>query len=287
MKLRIFSSLFVIGVLALGAGGCATVQEESDPLNPRSAPPRLYVGPVGGYNYAVHTGEFASIPNNVNNSPVPCPIFDGGTNNGFYAGMTMEYLIGNRAVTGEDPVSSIIGKLVYNSLPGYFDIEGLPYKVVDANGQPVNTEVKHVNNVTYQTIDLDLLYKLNLFGTSFGVVAGPTIGFAMGTAQQDQRFELVSPLNARFEEDPQAASKGLKYSADGRTITISEGDLPNASGFRLGIKAGVQYEMPLFGSTRYNLIPHVFYNFGITKLTSAENWRVNALQAGVDFRFAL
>lgn len=290
MKLHSLFSAFALGILAFGASTGFAQEEEPDPLNPQAAKPRIYVGPVFGYNRAMHTGEFASIPPDVSQpgatNPVPCPIFNGGTNNGFYAGATIEYLLGKRAATGEDPVSSIIAKLVYNSLPGSFEIGGNDYKVVDAAGTPVTTTVKHVSEVKYQTIDLDLLYKLNLFGTSFGVVAGPTIGFALGTAQQEQSFELIDPINAQFEPDPEAQRKNLKYSNDFRKITIRDGDLPGASGLRVGLKAGVQYEQPLFAN-RLNLVPHIFYNFGITKLTSAENWRVNALQAGVDLRFAL
>jgi hypothetical protein len=33
-------------------------------------------------------------------------------------------------------------------------------------------------------------------------------------------------------------------------------------------------------------MPGMFYNFAITKVTSRENWRANALQLGVDFRTA-
>ncbi|MES2765646.1 MAG: hypothetical protein V4642_07255 [Bacteroidota bacterium] len=283
MKLRTLFSIFASGIFAFSAvASFAQDDDLSDPLNPKAAPPRIYIGPVAGYNRAIHTGKFASIPNSVNNSPVPCPIFDGGSKNGFYVGGTMEYLLGNP----KDAVSSIIGKLVYNYLPGSFAITGLPYNVVDPNGRPVSTTVQHVDEVNYQTIDLELLYKLNLFGSSFGVVAGPTMGMSLGKATHLQQFELVQPTNATFEVDPEAEAKHLKYSDDKRTITISDGELPNAETLRAAIKAGVQYEiLNLFGSRRFILAPHVFYNFGITKLTSAENWRVNAFQTGVDLRY--
>lgn len=284
MKLKGLFSIFALGVFALGAAtGSAQGDEEYDtPLDPRKAPPRIYIGPVGGYNYSVHTGEFASIPGNIAGNAIPCPVFQGGTNNGFYAGGTVEYLLGNP----KDAVSSIIGKLVYNNMPGNFELDGTPYQVVGPNGAPVNTTVQHVNEVKYHTIDLDILYKLNLFGTSFGVVGGLTGGYSLGTAQHDQRFQLIDPISAQFVPDPDAAAKGLTYSSDFRTITISQGDLPNTNAVRVGIKAGVQYELPLFGN-KFNLVPHAFYNFGITKLTNAENWRVNAFQTGVDLRFAI
>jgi hypothetical protein len=51
----------------------------------------------------------------------------------------------------------------------------------------------------------------------------------------------------------------------------------------VGIKAGLQYELTL---GRWRVMPGMFYNFAITKVTSRENWRANALQLGVDFRTA-
>jgi hypothetical protein len=34
------------------------------------------------------------------------------------------------------------------------------------------------------------------------------------------------------------------------------------------------------------IVPAVFYNFGVTNLNSDFDWRVNALQIGVDLRFS-
>lgn len=280
MKLRPISSIFAISIFMLGAA-TGSGQDGANPLEPEKAPTRIYIGPVGGYNRSMHTGEFQSIPPELNNDNlVPCPVFNGGTNNGFYVGGTMEYILGNP----KDAVSSIVGKIVFNSLPASFDVPGIPYPVVnEETGEPVSTTVQHVSEVRYQTIDADFLYKLNLFDSKFGVIAGPTIGFALGAAQQEQRFELLEPTSATFKP---LNNPDLKYSNNNRTITVRDGDLPNASGFRLGIKAGVQYEQPLFRN-KFFLVPHIFYNFGVTKLTSAESWRVNAIQTGVDLRFAL
>jgi hypothetical protein len=35
------------------------------------------------------------------------------------------------------------------------------------------------------------------------------------------------------------------------------------------------------------IVPAMYYNFGVTNLSSQESWRVNALQVGVDLRWAV
>jgi len=78
---------------------------------------------------------------------------------------------------------------------------------------------------------------------------------------------------------------GYQSTDNDRTIIIKEGDIPESNAFRFGVKAGVQYEIITAGRTY--IVPAIYYNFGITNLSSRENWRVNSLQMGVDIRFAL
>jgi hypothetical protein len=106
-------------------------------------------------------------------------------------------------------------------------------------------------------------------------------------ATLQQRYELVEPefvdiggrrYYVQFEPDP-----NYRYENNGRTIIIRDGDIEERTGLRAGIKAGLQYELTL---GRWRVMPGMFYNFAITKVTSRENWRANALQLGVDFRTA-
>ena len=138
--------------------------------------------------------------------------------------------------------------------------------------------------IKYQTVDLELMYKLNLFNSNFGIIVGPTVGLVVGSSKE-QRMELVSPLNAVFDSSVVAQQgKPIKYVNNNRGIITYEGDIEDRQAIRVAVKAGVQYELPI---GRVLLVPSVNYNFGITEVSPTDNLRINALQAGVDLRFAL
>jgi len=262
----------VIVLLATVAGGELLAQQElANPLVPAKGRPRVYVGPVVGYNRSLHSSGFQSVAGDV-----LCPVFETGTGNGYYVGGSFEYLLGSP----KDSKSSIIAKVLYNYIPAGYEEDGDRLPSLDANGDVVYSTVRHVATIKYSTIDLEVLYKLNLFDSYFGVVVGPCVGMVIGS-EREQRMELVEPLNAVF--DPSLAP-GAIYTDNGRTIITNQDDLPGHNPIRVGIKAGIQYEIPI---GRVLLVPHAFYNYGITEVSSDDNLRINALQFGVDLRFAL
>lgn len=270
-----------LGILAVWA------QQEPSPLAPEVVPPRIFIGPAAGYNRSFHTANIASFA-----TQTECPVFERGSANGFFLGATAEYMLGDPRTSR----SSVIMRIVFNNLPVSFDVAGDNYPsrltaTIDGRDTQIviNTSTRHVSEISYYTLDAELLYRLDIGELPVGVVVGPTFGFPIrGTFQQ--RYELTSPdyvdiagrryipVFARDTTDPT-----LRYTNNDRTIIVKDGDIEQRSGFRLGIKAGVQYELAV---GRWRVLPGIFYNFGITKVTSRENWRVNALQMGVDFRTA-
>lgn len=248
-------------------------RELADPLRPAAAGPRIYIGPVGGYNRSLHSSGFQSVAGDV-----LCPDFESGNANGYYFGFSGEYLLGKP----KDSKSSIIARIVFNSLPASYTVPGDKLPSIDEANQIVYSTVQHVASVKYETVDLELIYKLNLFNTNFGIVVGPTVGIPIN-AKIEQRMELVEPLNATFQ--PGLGGEGAVYLNGGRAIlTRPESDIEDRSGIRIAVKAGVQYEIPI---GRLVLVPCMYYNFGITEVSPANNLRINALQAGVDLRFAI
>jgi len=248
-------------------------QELANPLIPAKARPRIYVGPVVGYNRSLHSSGFQSIAGDV-----LCPDFTSGTDNGYYFGFSGEYLLGKP----QDSRSSIIARIVYNYLPANYSEVGDNLPSLDPNSVVVFSSVRHVAEIKYSTLDLELIYKLNLFSSSFGVVVGPTIGFVLNSARE-QRLELVSPDNATFDKDAPGVPPGEYINGD-RAIITGRDNIDDKSSIRLAVKAGVQYEL---SAGRILLVPCVYYNFGITEVSPSANLRVNALQAGIDIRFAL
>lgn len=248
-------------------------QELANPLIPAKSSPRIYVGPVMGYNRSLHSSGFESI-----SGDVLCPTFTTGTANGYYFGGSIEYLLGKP----KDSKSSIIARAVYNFMPAGYTQPGDRLPSLDEKGEVVYSTVRHVAEIKYSTIDIEAVYKLNLFNSSFGVVIGPTVGFVMNVTRQ-QRMELIEPLNATF--DPSLFPPGtVEYINNGRGIITGNDNIPGHSTLRVAVKAGAQYELPI---GRLLLVPCVYYNFGITEVSANDNLRVNALQMGVDLRFAL
>jgi hypothetical protein len=270
---RLFIAVFLLTTVAGGELLSQQVgQELANPLVPAQRRPRVYVGPVVGYNRALHSSGFQSVAGDV-----LCPTFETGSGNGFYAGGSFEYLLGSPTASR----SSIIVKALYDYMPAYYEVPGDQLPSLGPDGSVVNSTVRHVAEVKYTTVALEGLYKLNLFDSYFGVVVGPTVGLVI-SADREQRMELVEPLNAVF--DPALVGPDVEYINNGRAIITRRDDLPEKNGIRVGIKAGVQYELPI---GRLLFVPHIFYNYGITEVSPTDNLRINALQMGVDLRFAL
>lgn len=263
----------VLAAFLLSASSLLAQQEigaRATPLQPARRAPRIYVGPVGGYNNSLHSSSFQSV-----SGDVLCPTFTGGTQNGYYVGLSFEYLLGKP----RESKSSIIARAVYNTFPAFFSQGGDILPSTDtATGNVVFSEVEHTADISYSTFDIELIYKLNLFNSNFGIVIGPTVGF-VADVQRVQRMNLIKPDNAVFKEKP-----GTEYENFGRTAITARDQIPGHSALRLAIKAGVQYEITV---GRVLVVPCAYYNFGVTKLSDADNLRVNALQVGVDVRFAL
>ncbi|MCS7176198.1 MAG: hypothetical protein NZ960_01010 [Candidatus Kapabacteria bacterium] len=271
----------------LVASIAAFAQLEPSPLAPEIVPPRIFIGPAAGYNRSFHTANIASFA-----TQAECPVFERGSANGFFLGVTAEYILGDPRTSR----SSVIMRLMFDNLPTRFEVTGgaypsrLPVMIAGRDTHViVNTATRHVAEVSYYTFNAELLYRLDIGGLPVGIVVGPTIGLPVrGTFQQ--RYELTSPNYVEIEGRRyipvfvrDTTDPGLRYTNNDRTIIVRDGDIEERSSLRLGAKAGVQYELT-FG--RWRVIPGIYYNFGITKVTSRENWRVNAIQAGVDFRTA-
>ncbi len=270
---------------------CATIQltaqQEENPLMPHQERRPIFLGPVFGYNRSMHSVSLKTYPdaNNVNNDP--CPTFENGNDNGFFVGLTYEHLLGDY----KNSNSSIIARVMYQTMPAYLEIGGKRYpQVVDvvdpgtglSTEQTIYSTILNTNQVKYDLVTLDVVYKINPFeGITLGFTIGPTFDFAL-TKTLDQRVLLVEPRNAQFKV-PDTIPVGMRYINNNRTLVIKEGDIPNSSSIRFGIKVGAQYEI-LMGA--FYFVPGIAYNFGVTNLSSDQSWRVSALQIGLDIRYA-
>lgn len=260
-----------------------------DPLAPKKDTKKFFVGPIAGYNRVMHSTDRSTFQD----GNIPCPKFENGSANGFFVGGSIEFLLGS----AKNSKASIIGRAMYSTLPSFFEVQGEDLPTVinvqqsDGSYKPEQriTSINYLNDVSYNTLAFDVLVKYNVLPISdklqLGVIAGPTVDLVM-TSTEENRMTLVEPQNAQLVKQPQSVldAKGWAYSADSRTLYFSKGDIPNSSSVRVGLKFGAQLEYNMEGLI---IVPNVMYNFGLTNISSSIDWRVSALQIGVDVRFAI
>jgi hypothetical protein len=256
----------------LSAYSVVISQDAENPLDPGAKPKRIYIGPAAGVNITGNGGSFSSL-----NGEQNCPQFTAGNAIGFYLGLTAEYMLGEDANSN----SSIIARILYDNMPIFFTEAGADYPAQYPNGQVVNTSTSHDVQISYPMITTEIMYKINPFGNLFGFTVGPTFGIPIG-GNQEERFNLVDPPEAQFIRDPNIDP--ANYINFDRTLIVYNDAIRNSNPFRLGLKIGAHLEI---SQGKMLIVPNVNYNFGITTVSSTDAWRINALQAGVDVRFAL
>jgi hypothetical protein len=243
----------------------------ANPLDPPAYQSQVLVGPVVGGNRNYHTGGFRTI------DEPGCPTFDQGSGWGYLAGISAEYLPNLRSTW------SVIPRVTYEERPGTF-VQHLPdVKVAPVGtGEPIDQSVDVASAVMYRMVAAELMYKrefAQLLNVRFAVEAGP-VGAVVLSGRNIQTENLVDPENARFINP-----RGLPTEADGRKLVLYNGDIPGRSGFRLSLKAGIQAEIPLFRNGWY-MTPGIYYDYGVTDVTSSENWKLNSMLFSVDLRRA-
>ena len=278
MKRKLTLILFLLGIILISNDAMAqrgVITEFATPLDPSAKPTPLYVGPAAGVNIMGHNMNVKHL--DFVGQPL-CPDFVDAAGLGFYAGLTMEYLIGDVATSN----SSVIVRAMYNTYPGSVTVDGdnLPVAVENSSDY-LNTVTEHSLDINSSAVTLEAMYKFNpIQGMGLGLVAGPVFDYHLSKTWT-QKFMLVSPNNVAFEP-----VEGYVYADNNRTILIKDNqEIENASSIRIGLKAGLQYEI-LLGSKFY-VVPSVCYNFGITSFNSDYDWRISPLQIGVDARYAL
>jgi len=278
MKVRLLTLAFAI--LFLTTFSSSNAQEgAANPLEPAPDASAIFIGPVFGFNNSLHSVNLASFADAIN-KPL-CPFFEDGSASGFYAGLSAEFFLGE-VVNSQH---SIIVRALYSTLPVNMERDGDVYPSLVGEGdqqQIVESSTRHDIEVDYNVLSAEVMYNYKViprFG--LGITGGLTFDIPM-TKTIYQTYNLIQPLNFQFKR---VDGMGYTYTNNDRTIIVKDGDIDDASGFRMGLKFGLQYDIHFAGG--FYVVPAAYYNFGITDLTSAEDWRVDAIQIGVDIRFGI
>ncbi len=250
--------------------------DEDSPLKFKSNKVPYFFGLIGGVNQAMHQAEIATFADDDY-----CPFFENSSGIGFFGGAFVWIPIGDV----KDSKHSIYVRATYNTFPSEFQKSGftneaLVYSEGSDNAEVVRFTTDHTLDVTYNIFSIELLYKYIVI-PNIGICVGPTFDFPV-TKTSIQRLRIIDPANVSFiVPDPPK----YRYEDGNRTIIVNDGDIPETESFRLAIKLGVQYE--IITGTGFDIIPGLFYNFGVTKVSKSDDWRINAFQLGVDFRYRI
>jgi hypothetical protein len=269
MKFFSSSSLLALAAVLLLTPTGASAQG-SNPLDPTVPRSQVLVGPTVGVTRNYHTGGFRTIddPN--------CPLFEDGSGWGIIAGITAEFQ--------PAPTWSLIPRVTYQTRPAQFS-QNLPDAQVLLPGatDPVNQTVTTSSTITYSLLVAEIMYKYEVFkigkGLRVGLEAGPAFGYVLG-GKNRQVQDLLEPQNARFVNPEHYESEN-----NGRRLILFDKDIPQRKSTRFSLKGGLQVEIGLFGNS-WIATPAIYYDYGLTAVTDAENWNLNSLMFQLDFRRA-
>ena len=267
MKTFSTSILACCGALLLGT--TTVFAQGSNPLDPTVQKSKVLVGPVIGGTRNMHSGGFRTIdePN--------CPIFTSGSGWGILGGVTAEFQFGE--------TWSIIPRVTYQTRPGSFT-QTLPDALVLLPGQqnPVNQSVTTSSEITYELLTTEVMFKqefAELGPVRLGVAAGPSFSYVIG-GNNYQIQDLIDPPNARFVNPT-----GLPTDNNGRRLIRYDDAIPGRESIRFSFKGGLQGEFGLFNNA-WLMSPGIYYDYGITDVTAAENWQLSSIMFQIDFRRA-
>ena len=266
----LLASALLCSLLLAPSTPLAAQDDAPSPISTGTERPPLMIGPSLGFNRSFHSGGFRTI-----SADETCPVFEGGGGWGFMIGGNAEFALGDNA--------GLIARLGYESRPATFEAD-LPasYVLQEGSNEAVPQTLVARSEISYSLVNIDALYRhqIAMLGTSpISIIAGPTVGIVVGGGNR-QMHDLILPENARFENP-----NNYPLERDGRRMIVFDGDIPERSGVRLSLKAGVQTELRIFGNA-WTLAPGLYYDFGLSDVSAAENWQVSSLMLGVDFRRA-
>lgn len=152
--------------------------------------------------------------------------------------------------------NAIIARIGYNDMSFTLRRPASDIIFIDRNGEVRTTTAQYQIATDYKLIMADLLWSHRLWGSSFALLAGPSLGVVIAEERVDAHIPDVGFATGYWSG---ATSKP----------------------FRLGVKGGLQYSVRT--GTPLGIIPTLLYDFGLTSVKEGEPWRADMLQIGIDF----
>lgn len=138
------------------------------------------------------------------------------------------------------------------------NVSGVSTHTLDAKMSWIGAEV---------LLDVDVAGGLRVFGgVGAGTFMSPTFS---------QKEVLTSPAVGTFENGRRVRNE------------TSNSELQGASGFKLGVVAGVGYDIPITKNHSVVLTPEFLYTVGLQNVVEGTNWKINSMRFGASIAFAL
>ena len=265
MRNRLFLLLFAFAFFAIGAS-TASAQGVLTP----QVQVGFLAGPVGGINLvAYNSNQFPIL-----NSEPSCFLAQNGSDLAAWGGLSLEFPLGN----AEALQNFIVGEVLFDSKSSKFsNVTGAQASTPTkergyvANNSGVTTSLSA--NVSY--LEVNLAYKYNFTpGPSPvgpGIMVGPAVGIKMAASwNKTVTVTAISPT----------------ATADNQTVTqtvTAQTNLQNPQSLRISLRAAATYDISF--SNDWIATPVVGYDFPLTQVEAAENWRASALFGGIAIRY--
>ena len=210
---------------------------------------RFSVGITGAYAANLHRADFRSFPG----VPNCCPTFESGSG----AGLSL-------ALLGRLPLADALRA---EFRVGYTGLSGLLLRRERTTVSGNQTGVfEHTVDASLAAITVEPVVAYNLIADLHGFV-GAHAGIVT-TSLFDQQEELVEPSTGTFPGGARIRNEVLGV------------DIPEAAALRLGVMAGLQWDLPMNTSKSLRLVPEVSYTLGLSSVVTPLSWNVDQLRIG-------
>ncbi len=259
MTLRTITLLAVFLILPMGS---ALAQEIISQEAPKPVPPPPPETVVRSFSYGL-TGAYAIMLNGADQFSIPtvptcCPGYSSTTSGGFIGGAEFDL-----------PLSSnldLVGRLVYQSSSATFTADETT--TIRIGNEAVETAFRHTleTSVSFLMLEPMLDYRFGEGGLSlFG-------GVRLGTS-----------MSGTYDEQEAFADPSLPYDyTEGKAVrNASSGDIPNMSGFQMGLVFGARYRLPMNSAGTLSLVPEVSFSPMFTNVVTDASWTVSPIRIGL------
>lgn len=260
LRLIIFvAALFIISVAT--TIGQETISQEA----PKKAAPLVVSAPQRAFTIGV-TGAYGLMLNSVSEFVLPtvptcCAGYSSTTGGGFIGGAEFDLPI----ASGID----LVGRLVYQSSGATFSAS--EPTTVRVGNQAVQTSFEHSLQTTTSFVMLEPMLDYRVTG-GLSLFAGVRLG---------------TTLSATYTQKEAFSDPSIPFDyADGTAVrNNTSGDIPNTSGFQMGLIFGTRYRLPMNAAGSISLVPELSFSPMFTNVVTDASWKISPIRFGLSILF--